>query len=225
MAQSSRASGQGLDQLGHGEDEGIAGIAADVVALGEAGRRQDDVGAPGGGCPPGLVDDNGLGLRPGAGGPVEVLDVVEGVAAGPVDEAGVRQGDHAAGEGDGAARPLQHVDHAGDRDGALGRIGQAGRGRDEARPGRLPDGVHRAVAEAEAAARQADLAEDGGQSDRSPERHLAVPGALQRPGCGDQDAPGGQDLIGEAGEVGHGHVGDGGGPVEGLGVPSVRPSR
>ena len=64
-----------------------------------------------------------------------------------------------------------------------GSVGQRAR-----RPRRLPDVAHRAVAVAEAAAGQADLAEQRGQRDPGPDRLLAVLGALQRPGDRDQRA-------------------------------------
>ena len=50
----------------------------------------------------------------------------------------------------------------------------------------VPDVGHRSVAVAEAAAGQPDLPEQRGERDRRPHRLLAVLGALQRPGRGDQ---------------------------------------
>ena len=67
------------------------------------------------------------------------------------------------------------------RDRAAERIGRRlHRGRAE-RERRLGDAGRRAVAEAEAAARQADLAEARRQQDHRPIRLLAMIGALQRP--------------------------------------------
>ena len=61
----------------------------DVVALERGGRRQHDVGVARERGPPRLLHDDGLGLRPGAQQAVQVLVVVERVAAGPPDDARV----------------------------------------------------------------------------------------------------------------------------------------
>ena len=75
----------------------------------------------------------------------------------------------------------QAVGDARRRDRAAERIGQRlHRGRAE-RQRRLGDAGGGAVAEAEAAARKADLAEACGQQDHRPIGLLAVIGALQRP--------------------------------------------
>jgi hypothetical protein len=72
------------------------------------------------GCgPERLVDDDGLGLRKGSSQAVQILMVVERVAACPVDQADIRIGQGLAVERHRAARIEQHVGDA--RDGYEGR--------------------------------------------------------------------------------------------------------
>src|SRR5258708_6949719 len=72
-------------RLVHGDHQRIMGRRADVVALERDRRGQDDVrmqGRPGPGL---LVHDDGVGTREGLFQPKEILVMVEGVAARPVD--------------------------------------------------------------------------------------------------------------------------------------------
>src|SRR5690554_3035956 len=70
----------------HGDQVVVGGSSADVIALYGQRRREDDVGATGGGRPPGLVHDDGVRLTPCLYQLPEVLVVVEGIAARPVDQ-------------------------------------------------------------------------------------------------------------------------------------------
>ena len=101
--------------------------------------------------------------RPGPRQPVQVLVVMEGVAAGPVHQPDVRIDAAAAVEFIGLAGMQQHVGHArhGNRD-ACRVAARAHFRRGQVGPG-IAGSVHRAVPEGEAAAGQADLAQQRGQ--------------------------------------------------------------
>ncbi len=172
----------------HGEHVGIAGRAADIVAFQCGRRRQHDIGMTRCWRPPAVVDDNGLRLLPGLAQAVEVLMMMEGIAAGPVDQADVGIASATAVEFIGAAGLRQHVGDAGHRNGAVGRIGWRRDFRPRKIRARHADAVERAMAESKAAAGQADSAEHGGKCDRRPVGLFAVVGALQRPRAGDQAA-------------------------------------
>ena len=112
------------DRLLHRDDEPVAPRAADVVALQRRGRRQHDVGVARGRRPPGLVHDDGLRPLPGAAQPVDVLVMVERIAARPIDQPDVGIGAPLAVEVVALARMEQAVGDARRRDGAAERVGQ-----------------------------------------------------------------------------------------------------
>ena len=205
----------GLDRLFHGEDEAVAFAATDVVPLHRRGRRQHDVGMARRRRPPGLVHHDGLRPAPGLDQAIEILVVVEGIAAAPVDQADVGVGPRAPVEVVGAARVQQHVGDAGDGDRIADLVLRARQGRRAdraANPAHAGDG---AVAEAEAAAGEADLPHHRGERDQHPEGLLAMVAPLQRPAGGEHGA---RRRHG-AGEIADRHrldAGDGGGPVRVL---------
>src|SRR5262249_10871538 len=79
----------GIDGLMHRENERVTGGAADVVALEKGGGGKHDIAVTRGCCPPALVHDYRFRLLPGAAQPIEILMVMEGIAAGPIDQANV----------------------------------------------------------------------------------------------------------------------------------------
>src|SRR5262249_60107243 len=81
-----------VDGAVHGENEGVAGRASDIVALERGGGRQHDVGVTRGRRPPALVHDYRLRLLPGALQAAYVLMVMKGVAARPGDPTNIRGG-------------------------------------------------------------------------------------------------------------------------------------
>ncbi len=155
--------------------------AGDVVPLDEGRHREDDVGVAGGRRPERLVDDDRLGPLPGAGEAVEVLVVVERIAAGPVDEADVGIGVAIAVEVEGLPGLQEHVGDPRDRNERTDRVRALRQRRPGDRASRVADAVGAAVAEAEAAAGEADLAEKRGEGDQRPARLLAVVRPLERP--------------------------------------------
>ena len=143
--------------------------------------------------------------------------VVERVAAGPVDQANVRIAVALAVVVETGAGLLQHVGDARHRDeGADGVAALRHRG-----AGKLgvvvADHVGGAVADAEAAAGQTDLAQHGGDGDQRPVRLFAVVRTLQRPGNVHHGARAGR-LAGQTRDALGRYAGDGGGPVGGLGL-------
>ena len=75
-----------VDRLMHRDDKPVARRAADVVAFERGRRRQHDIGMARRRRPPWLVHDDRLRALPGAAQPVQILVVVERVAAGPIDQ-------------------------------------------------------------------------------------------------------------------------------------------
>ena len=174
----------------HGDQVGVPPPAADVLALQAGGGRQHDVGVPGGGGPVRLVHHDRVGPAERGAQPAQVLVVVERVAAGPVDQPDVRVGEPLAVVVVGGTRAEQHVRDPGDRDERAHRVVALAEGRQLHQRAVAADVTHGAVAVAEPAAGQPDLAEHRGQRQRGPDRLLAVPGALQRPGDRDHGARG-----------------------------------
>src|SRR5205823_114310 len=70
----------------HRDQQWISRGAANVLALQSDGRRQYDIGVPGAGRPCRVVKYYGIRSREGVPQPVQILMVVEGVAASPVDQ-------------------------------------------------------------------------------------------------------------------------------------------
>ena len=206
----------GFDGLLHGEPEAVATGGADVVALHGGGAGQHDVGATGCGRPPWLVDDDGVGLLPRPQQHVDVGLLVEGIAPAPVEEMDVGVLHATPIEVVGLAGVQQHFADAGHRDEVFhvaGPLGQGGRG--HARTGAAQPCAG-AVAEAEAAAGQADLPQHGGERYGGPERLLAVIGTLHRPGHVHQ-AANRCHPAGEAPDSCGVDLGDFAGPFRGLG--------
>jgi hypothetical protein len=77
----------GFDRPLHRDHEAVARRRADVVAFERRRRRQHDVRKASRCLPPRLVHDDRFRALPASPQPVEVLVVVERVAAGPMDEA------------------------------------------------------------------------------------------------------------------------------------------
>ncbi len=109
-----------LDRLMHREHVAV-GRRGDVVALERRGRRQHDVGVARGRRPEDLVHDDGFGTLPGLHQPVDVLMMVERIAAAPVDQLDLGEGDALAVVVDGLARMQQQVGDARDRDVGIDR--------------------------------------------------------------------------------------------------------
>ena len=169
------------DRLPHRDDLAVPGGAADVVALERGRRREDDVGVFRLRRPVLLVDDHRLRPLPGPHELVDVLVVVERVAARPVDQADIRVAQALPVIGEFAAGLEQHVGdaRAGNEVPHLVvplRQARAGEGRAV-----VAEAVHAGIADAEPATRQPDLPEQAGEHDQHPVRLLAMLGALQRP--------------------------------------------
>ena len=202
----------------HRDQVVVARRAGEVVALERRGDGQHDVGVLCQRVPEDLVHDHGLGPLPGAHQPVEVLVVVERVAAGPPDQPDVGVGQPLAVEVEGLARVQQHVADPRHRDEAPDRVAALRQGRPGERADLAADPVDGGVAEAEAAARQADLPEHRGERDRQPVGLLAMVGALDRPAHRDQGARR-RHVAGERADKLGVDAGDRGRPGGVLGLP------
>ena len=201
----------------HGDHDGVGGGGADVLAFQRRGAREDDVGVARGGGPGAFMHDDGVGAGEGAAEAGEVLVVVEGVAAGPVDQADVGVGEVLAVELEGLAGVQQHVGDAGAGDERLDGVAalrKRGDGRGDVAAAVMGEGAE-GVAEASAGA--ADLAEGGGERQPGPDGLLAVFGALQAVGNGDEGGAAG-DAAGEGDDGRFGDAGEGGRPGGGLGL-------
>ena len=169
-----------LDRLMHRDDEPVARRAADIVAFERGGRRQHDVGVARRRRPPRLVHDDRFRALPGAAQPVQVLMVVERVAAGPIDQPDVGIGCALAviivalaRDAAGSRRCAPPVSRA-----VPGWAAPALPGRRTGAAARPRPGA-RAIAKTEPAARQTDLAEARREQHQRPIGLLAMIGALQ----------------------------------------------
>ncbi len=138
------------------------------------------------------MHDERVELRKGLAQAVDVLVVMEGIAAGPIDQADVRIGPRLAVVAIGAAGIEQHVGDARHRN----EIGDAVAALPQRRPRHVVDAAAVIADRPErigiAAAGKADLAERCRQHHAHPHRLLAMLGALQRMRDGDQRALSGE---------------------------------
>ena len=144
-----------LNRLFHVDDVRVPGNH-DVVALKRSRAGKHYVGMLRQAIPAPFVNDYGFGLPPGAQQLVDILVMVEGVATGPVNQSNVRVLVGFSVEVEPLARPQKHVADPGDGNEAfhgIAALRERFGGHDRVV---LPDGVHRAVAEADAAPRQAE---------------------------------------------------------------------
>ena len=135
------------------------------------------------------MQDDRIGAREGAAQPVQVLMVVERIAAGPIDQLYVGVSEPLPVVVERLARVQQHVGEARHRDEIGDAVAALRQRRNRHRQGRLSGIRGRSQRIGEAAARQADLAEQSRQHHAHPDRLLAMLGALQRLRAGDQSAP------------------------------------
>ena len=177
--------GVGRDGAVHGDRVRVVAPAGDVVALERRRDREDDVGVARHRGPVRLLHEDRVRPPERPAQAVEVLVVVERVAAGPVHDPRVRVRAPLAVEVVGLAGVQQHVGDPRDGDGRARRVDRGRQPRHAHRGDVRAHVGHRSVAVAEAAARQPDLPEERGERDRRPHRLLPVLGALQRPGRGD----------------------------------------
>ena len=173
----------------HRDQPWIGAGGADIVALQRHGRRQHDVGKFRHRRPGALVHDDGLRDIEGAPQPVDVLVMMERVAARPIDQLDIGVLHRAAVVFEPLARIEQHVGDARDRD----EVGDAVLA---LRQRRNRNGIEPAAGVAErterviiSAAGQADLAEHGREHRAHPHRLLAILRPLQRMRDRDQGAP------------------------------------
>ena len=170
----------GLGDLVHGDHERVGRSGADILALQRHGRGQDDVGVARRGGPGDLVHHEGIDARERPAQPVQVLVMVEGIAARPIDQPDVGIGEPLAVVVEASAGIEQHVGDARDRNevaNAVLALRQRRRHDRGVPPARV---CERAQRIAIAAAREPDLAEHRRQHHRHPDRLLAMLGALQR---------------------------------------------
>ena len=102
-------------RLLHGNKKSVAQSATDIVSFQRCRHWQHDVGTTRRRRPPRFVYDDGFRLLPGNEKPVEVLLLVKGIAAGPIDQPDIRIHQRTAVEFKFSAGVQQHVDHAGHR--------------------------------------------------------------------------------------------------------------
>src|ERR1700722_1507495 len=172
----------------HGKYERIARGAADIVTLKRCGCRQHDIGVACGRCPPAFMDDDRFRLLPASTQPIEILMMMKGIAAGPVDKLDVRIYAGSAIEFVSSAGIQQHVSDPGNRYGAFCRIGRYGYFRAGSIGSRNANTVERTMTECKSAARQANAAQHRGERDRRPIWLFAAMRPLQRPCTGDDIA-------------------------------------
>ena len=125
------------------------------------------------------MHDDRVRPRKGLAQPVQILMVVERIAAGPIDQLDVGIGEPLAVEVERLARMQQHVGDARHRNEVGDAVALDRQCRKRHGQWRLSGIGGRAQRIGKAAARQADLAEQRRQYHTHPDRLLAVLGALQ----------------------------------------------
>ncbi|CUK20615.1 Uncharacterised protein [Achromobacter sp. 2789STDY5608615] len=164
----------------HGHQQRVGGRAADVLALQRHRAGQHDVGMARGGGPADLVDHEGVERGEGAGQALEVLVMVERIAAGPIGQADVRIVHALAVVVERLAGVQQHVGDARHGNEILDAVGALRQRRHRHRVAALAVVRQRAQRIGVAAARQAQLPQRRGQHRAHPDGLFAVFGALQR---------------------------------------------
>ena len=134
------------------------------------------------------MNHDGLGALPGPRKPVQILMMVKGIAAGPIDQPDIGIAATLPVVVEFAARVEQHVGDPGHRYEGLDRIATLRQGWPGQQAIRAADIVGRTIGERDTAPRQSDLPEHRGQTHRRPEGLLAMVGPLQSPGDIDQTA-------------------------------------
>ncbi|MCY1515351.1 hypothetical protein D9M68_499340 [compost metagenome] len=207
----------GLGQPVHGHHQGVRGRAPDIVAFQRHRARQHDVGVARRGRPADLVHHEGVQGGEGALQTRQVLVMVKGIAARPIGQAdmGIRHALAVVVEGFPGMQ--QHVGDARHRDEGLHAVHALRQRR--YRHGVAAFAVMRQGAKRIriAAARQAQLAQRGGQDRPHPDRLFAVLGALQRMRYRDQHALARQ-ASGNASDPVRGHAANRRGPGRRLGL-------
>ena len=163
-------------------------VSGNVVALQRGRGRQHDIGPPRSGGEHRILHHDGFGPGPGLGQAVQILMVMIGVAARPIDHPhiGIAAGLPLIGEL--RAGVLQHVGNPGNRDETVVRLDPL---RDRGRTSGVqmhPHPAQTAIAIADPAPRQADLPGQRRQSQRRPIGLFAMAGALQAPAQGHHGA-------------------------------------
>ncbi len=178
-----------LNRLMHRQHEAVTGRAANIVTLQGGGHRQDDIGHLRRRRPDNVLHDHRIRSLPAFHQPVNLLMMVERVAARPVDQTNLRIGVHLSLEVVRLAGIQQHIADARHRDRQIGNRVDAGR-HHRCRPfhARVTHAVHRAMAEGEARARQSRLTEHRRQRNHHPVRLFATVRALNGIGTGNKAA-------------------------------------
>ena len=179
----------GLRHGVHGDQQGIIGIAPDILALQGHGARQHEIRMPRRRGPGQLVDDQRVDLPEGPPQAGEILMMMERVSAGPIDQADIGISPRLPVVAIGRAGIEQHVRDAGDGDevgDAVAALGEGGHRHGAVAAAVIAD---RPQGVAVAAARQADLTQCGGQNGAHPDGLLAMLRALERMRHDDQAAP------------------------------------
>ena len=173
-----------FNRLVHGAQETIPPAARDVIAFQRGGGGQHDIGVARQRCPPGFLHNDSLCLRPGAQHAVQILMVMEGIAAGPPDDLRIGELQHAAIEVMIAAGVFQHFRNARDRDEEPGRVRRGRHGEAWHVAPWLAHAIHAAIAKRHTLPGLADQAEHGGECGQHPIGLFPVIRALQGPGGG-----------------------------------------
>ena len=178
----------GLDQPAHVKEVRVVRGTPDILALEGSRGRKHDVRPLGRGSPPGFVHDDRVGLLPSLAQPAQVLVVVEGVAAAPVDQPDVRVDPALPVEFVLVAGIEQHVRDTCHRDGIGDGIVPLGESQAAQALEGNANSTDRAIPVADATSGQADLAQHRCEHRGHPVGLFPVLSPLQRPRDGDQRA-------------------------------------
>ena len=164
----------------HRDDTSVGTAGTDVVPLERRRRRKHEIGVPCHRRPVRFVHDQRVGPSQRAAQPVQVLVVMERIAAGPIDEADVGIRVVGAVVRERLAGMQQQIGDARHRNEIAHRVAAFRQRRQVQTRGRIADIAHRSITVAEPAAGHADLPEQRCKRQRGPHRLLAVLCTLQR---------------------------------------------
>ncbi len=163
-----------VDRLFHGNDVMIKGGHADIGTFKVGGAGQNNISVLGQGIPAPFMNDHGVGFLPRCHQAVEVLMMVERVAASPVDNANIGIGQVLAVELKITPGVEQHIRNPRHRDKISHPVLALGQGHNLVPVGQITDGMDRRITKAKTPARQADLAKHRGQCHPGPERLFTI---------------------------------------------------
>ncbi len=170
---------QRRNEFGHMKQKGICGRTCDILSLIRCCRGKHDVGVLCSRRPPGFMNDHRLRLLPGLTQPIQILVVMERIAATPINQADIRVTALVSVKAVGLPRIEQHIGNTGNGYKIRHGIVPTRQGGAWESFERYTDTADRPVAIPYTATRQPDLAQHRSQGCCHPIRLLSMLGTLK----------------------------------------------